>query len=333
MYEPKGVLSSSYSERCLECSGKIIDAGDEFVCKSCGMVVPKEVIEGYERRAPQAVDYTRHALGGYLGPLEYGYEEKFSPGFSKTNSSFRYLKLLSDYSHREDSSVYACAKMIERVCEKLGTPKIIGSQSMVTAKKLFELKKKRSEITVAAISAFSVISACKIEGVTSLGVKEVLAAHRILGHRITMSSLIQISLDSPVKLQARRPDEYLARVVARLSSNPDLKSKIREQGMNETLYYNRLYETAKLVLMIVREQMTGGHSPCALAATATYAAEVALANSESRRKLLAQRDAAASVDVAEYTVREQYGRIFRTSQRQVDDAVRQKASPPQTISK
>jgi transcription initiation factor TFIIIB Brf1 subunit/transcription initiation factor TFIIB len=311
----------------------VIDIGDEYVCKSCGMVVPKEVIGGVEDRAPQAVDYTKLALGGYLGPLEYGYEERFSPGFAKSNSTFRYLKMVSDYSGREDSSVYACAKMVERVCEKLGVPKIVVGQSMVIARKLFGIKGTGSKITVAAISAFSVITACKIEGVTSIGVKEVLAAHTILGHRVKISSLIQISLDSPVKIRARRPEEFLARVMMRISSDAGLKLAIRGRNMNERAYYDRLHEAARLVLSMVSEEMRGGHSPCALAATATYAAEVALAHVESRRRFLAQRDVAVSVDIAEYTVREQYGTIFRNSQRGFDDALRERSSLPQTIAK
>src|SRR5207249_10625485 len=71
--------SSTYLEKCSECSGQIIDAGDEFVCQSCGMVTAKEVLEGRERKMPQALDYTPHALGGFLGPPEQEYEEQQSP--------------------------------------------------------------------------------------------------------------------------------------------------------------------------------------------------------------------------------------------------------------
>jgi transcription initiation factor TFIIIB Brf1 subunit/transcription initiation factor TFIIB len=307
--------------------------GDEFVCNSCGMVLAKEVIGGVEARAPQAIDYTKLALGGYLGPIEYGYEERFSPGFAKSNSTFRYLKMVSDYSGREDSSVYACARMVERVCEKLGVPKIVVGQSMVIAKKLFGMKETRGRATVAAISAYSVISACKIEGVASTGVKEVLAVHRALGHRVKISSLIQISLDSPIKPPARRPEDFVTRVVTRLSSNPGLKLKLKERKMNDSVYYNRLLETARLVLSMATEEMRGGHSPCALAATATYAAEVALAHVESRRRILAQRDVAVCADIAEYTVREQYGTIFRACQPNFDDALRERPTLTQTIAR
>jgi len=316
------MLSSSYLERCDECSGLIIDVGDEFVCESCGMVTSKEVLEGRGGKTPQAIDYTPHALGGYLGPLEHGYEERFSPGFSRASSNFKYLKLVSDFSGKGESSLYSCARMIERVCEKLSIPKIVVSQSMVIAKKVFELRRTRSEITVAAISAYSIITACKIEGITSVGVREVIEAHRALGRRIKLSSLIQISLDSPIKIRARRAEDYLNRVIAHLSSNPELKRRVEDKNVSETVYYNKLHQVAREALGMVERCVMGGHSPCGLAASAVYAAEVALAHQDSRIRLLSQREVAECIGVAEYTVREQYGEIFKPVGRELEDAVR-----------
>ncbi len=326
------MLSSSCLEKCGECLGQIIDAGDEFVCQSCGMVTTKEVLEGRGRKVPQALDYTPHALGGYLGPLEQEYEEEEqpSPGFSNASSSFKYLKLVSDFSGKGESCLYTCAKMIERVCEKLGTPKIVVSQSMVIAKRVFELR-KRNEITVAAISAYSIITACKIEGITSAGVKEVIEAHRALGRRVKTSSLIQISLDSPIKTRARRAEDYLSRVIAQLASNSRLRGRVQEQGMSETAYYNGLHQVAREALSMIERQTMGGHSPCGLAASAVYAAEVTLARVASRMRLLTQRDTAECVGVAEYTVREQYGEIFRPVGRELEEAVKRAESLPRRL--
>lgn len=326
--------SSSYLEKCSECSGQIIDAGDEFVCQSCGMVTAKEVLEGRERKMPQALDYTPHALGGFLGPPEQEYEEQQSPptppAFPDASSSFKYLKLVSDFVGKGESCVYSCAKMIERVCEKLSTPKIVVSQSMVIANKVFELR-KRNEITVAAISAYSIITACKIEGITSVGVKEVVEAHRALGRRVKATALIQISLDSPIKTRARRAEDYLTRVIAHLSSNSGLRRKLEEHMMSETVYYNKLYEVAREALGIVEREAMGGHSPCGLAASAVYAAEVALAQSDSRIRFLSQREVAECIGVAEYTVREQYGEVFRPVGRELKDAIRREESLPQRL--
>ena len=306
------MLASTQVGRCVECLGEIVDAGDELVCRSCGVVTEKEVLEAWgKQRPPQAIDYTAQALGGYLGPLEHGYDERFSRGFSGTSSNFEYLKLISDYSGREDSTVYSCVKMIERVCEKLSMPGMIVGQAVVIAKKLFEVKRQRNDITAAAVSAYAIITACKIGQVTSVGVKEIIEAHRLMGRRVKMSALIQLSLNSSIKLVPRKPEEYVGRVIARLSSNASLAEDLATRGINRTVYLSALRAAAMEALAAVEPQNRGGHSPCTLAATAVYAGEISLARRESRNRLLSQRDVAESVGVAEYTVREQFGEIFR----------------------
>jgi transcription initiation factor TFIIIB Brf1 subunit/transcription initiation factor TFIIB len=317
------MLTSTFSDRCIECSAKVIDLNDELVCTSCGSVMTKEIVESCEERKPQAMDYTKHALGSYLGPLEYGYEERFSRGFSKTSSTFRYLKTVSDYSCRDESAVYACAKLIERICEKLSIPRTVLGQSISIAKSMIEMKKVRGEFTTAAISTFSIITACKICGITNVGVKEVIEAHRDLGHRVKTSTIIRMSIDSPIKLRPRRAEEYLNRAIAHLSSDERLASSIRERGLDWTVYCHHLFEIAKEILAMIDEPARGGHSPYALAATSVYAAEAVSAKVESRSKFLTQFDVAQPAGVAEYTVREQYGEIFRPRLERICDAIMQ----------
>ena len=305
------MLTSMDFERCHECSGKVIDGGDELVCTSCGSVARKETIETGEKKVPQAIDYTEHALGSYLGPMDYSYSEMFSKGFSKSSSTFRYLKTVSDYACKESSMVYSCARLVERICEKLLIPKAVIGQAMNIARRVIEARNGRGEYNSASISAFSIITACKIQGITNSGVREIVEAHRALGHRVKTSTLIQMSIESPIKSRPRKPEQYLGRVVARLPSNTSLRASLREFGYNEVLYYHSLLETAKKVLSMIDEGVRGGHNPCALAASSIYAAEVLLCKIDSRRKFMSQKDVAACIDVAEYTVREQYGELFR----------------------
>lgn len=105
------MLTSMHLERCHECSGKVIDADDELVCTSCGRVARKEILESDEKRTPQGIDYTEQALGSYLGPMEYGCGEIFSKGFSKSSSTFGYLKTVSGYACSESGTDYSCARM------------------------------------------------------------------------------------------------------------------------------------------------------------------------------------------------------------------------------
>jgi transcription initiation factor TFIIIB Brf1 subunit/transcription initiation factor TFIIB len=284
------------------------------------MVTAKEVMEKGEDRVPQAIDYTTHSLGSYLGPLDYGYEERFSSGFSKSSSTFKYLKTISDFAYRDGAALYTCAKLVERVCEKLTLPRAVVGESVSIAREVLELRKQRGEITIACVSAFAMINACKRLGVTSVGVREVMEAHRNMGYRVKASVIIHISIDSPIRTRPRRAEEYLGRVLIHLP-----RALIKTGGMPAG-YTNKLYEAAKAVLEQVDGPSRGGHNPRALAATAVYAAEVALSESEGRKKVFSQREIGECSEVAEYTVREQYVEIFKPRMGPIQEAVRLRES-------
>ena len=169
------MLTSAYSDegcdadaRCAHCSGRMVDIGEEIVCSSCGSVRPKEVAAdsagGATARRAHAVDYTSHSLGSFLGPMEYDRDDASSKGLSGSSSAFRYLKTISDYSQVDEAGVYPCAKLIERICEKLSLPPGVIGQAIAVAKGLLAIRKQRTGYTIAAISAFSIISACRICG-------------------------------------------------------------------------------------------------------------------------------------------------------------------------
>ncbi len=323
---PVPPLGGFRSGGCRQCSGKIVDAGEELVCSSCGIVTLKEVTD--ERPSTtslvtQASDYGGHPLGSFLGPAEVGYDEVFSKGFSKSSSTFRYLKTISDYSYsRKEGSVLACTKLIERVCEKLGLTHSVAGEAVRIAREIIAVRKDRGSFTMAAISAYTVITSCKIQGVASAGVKDIVATHRALGYRVKTSTIIQISIDSPVRVGARRPEDYLSNVIALLPSVAFEGEARIPQG-----YIKRLHLVSRLALEVVDVPSRGGHNPRALAATAVYAAEFALASVEGRKKFLSQRDVAACVGAAEYTVREQFVEIFRERIGTICEAIRSRESP------
>lgn len=310
------MLTSSREDGCAQCPGRMVDVGEELVCSSCGMVASKEVIETAESRTPQAIDYTNHSLGSYLGPVDYGFEERFSSGFAKSTSTFKYLKTISDFAYKDGTALYNCARLVERVCEKLALPRSVVAESVNIAREVMDIRRQRGEVTIASVSAFSIINACKRLGVTSAGVRDVMDAHRNLGYRVKASIIIQISIDSPVRTRPRKAEEYLGAVLARLP-----RALIKSGGMPAG-YTNRLHEAAKAALEQIDGPSRGGHNPRAVAATAVYAAEVALSGIEQRRKVFSQREVAECVQVAEYTVREQYVEIFKTRMVEIQQALR-----------
>ena len=308
------VIASLTGSRGAECAGERLDVGDEFVCRKCGIAREKQVLGQSASRAPAAIDFTGQALGGYLGPPDTGFEERFSRGLAGSTSTYRYLKLVSDYAGREDSTVYGCAKLIERVTEKLALPKVVMAQAVVMAKTLLGPKQCRGDVSTSAVSAYSIVTACRMMGVASANMKEVIEAHRLLGRRVKASSLNRLSLDSPFKAPSMRAEDYLGRVIGRLQSMAGPTRSLALAGIERAGYFGKLRSQADEVLRATDEVERGGHSPCSLAATAIYAAESELARMESRRKILTQGEVAESGGVAEYTVRDLYGRLFRRHQ-------------------
>lgn len=302
--------SIDFAPSCPDCSKSLVDAVDELVCPNCGMVKEKEVTES----ATNVLSKTRIsgglALGSYMGSIGITNEERFSRGVSGSNSKYEYLKLVSDFAGRDEGAAAACARMIERVGEKLFLPRVVLLEAAMIARKVLAVDHPHRRVTMAAVSAYSLISACKVEGVTAVSIMEIIGAHASLGRRVTSSSIIQITLESPIKTSARTPEEYLSRVLARLSMNRGLNEHLAREGVSQTRFFNSLRETAKEVLQLVDEDARAGRRPGALAASAIYSAEAVLSLAESRKRRITQRDLAECGDTAEYTIREQCARIF-----------------------
>ena len=158
---------------------------------------------------------------------------------------------------------------------------------------------------------------------TSVGVREIMDAHRNLGYRVKASIIIQISIDSPVRIGPRMAEEYLGNVLVRL------QQRLPEGGEVPAGYFNTLYEAARIALENTDGPSRGGHNPRALAATAVYAGEMALSIAEERKRIVSQRELAACVGVAEYTVREQFVEIFRPRMQEIQESLRSRTSPLQ----
>jgi transcription initiation factor TFIIIB Brf1 subunit/transcription initiation factor TFIIB len=138
---------------------------------------------------------------------------------------------------------------------------------------------------------------------------------------VKASTIIQISIDSPVRIAPTRPEDYVGTIVARLSESTFGSGTVLPAG-----YSNRIHRTAVTALAVIDGPSRGGHNPRAMAATAAYAAEVALASIEGRKRLLSQREAASCADAAEYTVREQFVEIFKPRMESIIEVVRMKES-------
>jgi len=245
-----------------------------------------------------------------MGTIGITPQERASRGLAGSNSKYEYLKTLSDFAGRDEGPVGACDRIIGRVGEKLFLPRVVLDEASAVARTVLSTYRCHRRVTLAALSAFSLVAACRVEGIASVSVREIISAHAALGRRVNSSSFIQLALESPIKILPRRPEDYISRVLARLSWNTRLSERLRSEGASQTSYFNALRGIAKELLSEVRPDELSGRRPSALAAAAIYSAEAALATIESRGKRLTQRLLAECGDAAEYTIREQCASIF-----------------------
>ncbi|MDE1858418.1 MAG: hypothetical protein KGI26_05075 [Thaumarchaeota archaeon] len=292
-------------ERCRDCSHPLLDVQEELVCPGCGLVKEKSVME-MPRGTTRLPLYGKLPLGSYMGAKRNANRDGNLrvPG---EDSSYRRMKRLSDHVVREGSYV-DCGRLIERVGERLFLPRVAILQAASLARSIMGSPHRR--LTVAEVSAYALVAACKIEGVTSVSIREILGAYADLGKRVSSSAIFRLTIDSPVRTYARRPEDYVPRVVAKLSTNKRLAARLARAGAMEAPYLESLRLMACEILERCEETALGGKRPCALAASAVYSAETVIAAMEGRSLVITQRECAECGDAAEYTVREQCSTVF-----------------------
>lgn len=322
-------MQALQAETCQNCSHSLVDVEDELVCPSCGQVKEKSILEekpGGDGKLPL---FGRLPLGSYMGTRRISSLDRNSK-VSGNNTPYDRMKILSDFAAREGS--YAdSGRLIERVGENLLLPRIVILQAASISKRIM-LAPRRRRLTVAEVSAFSLVAACKMEGVTSASIREILAAFANLGKRVPSSAIFRLALESPFRTFARKPSEYLPRVVAKLSMNRRLSDRLAKSGVRQSAYLDALRRLAGEIIGGCDRTALDGKRPCALAASAVYSAEVVLAALESRAPRVTQRECARCGDAAEYTIREQCATIFAPSVRRLASQAGQRL-PLQTVSR
>ena len=311
---------------CPSCSKRLLDTGDELVCPVCGMVGEKQVFDPPLVARARPRDAVRSPLGSYMGPRFAPARERTARGITGEDDRYGYLKVVADSTGREEGAAVDCAKLIERVGEKLGLPASILLEAASTANKVLATVQKTSRrMTIAPVSAYSLISACRTAGMTAVSPREIMATHQALGRRVSSSSIIQLAIDSPVRTFASGPSEYLSRVIGRLSANRRLSERLAGEGVQLASYLASLRECGEQLLAQAERTEMSGKRPWALAAAAVYSAETVLSACEGRSRRLTQRELAQCGDTSEYTVRDQCAVIFLPAVRKM---VARRSRPP-----
>ena len=258
-------------DRCRECRGHVVQAGEEFVCTSCGIIAKSET--------PPVVAASTHRpgngdkrLGSYIGTRE---DENSHAPFNG-DYTVGYAKRVSDHMG-EDAAAANCSAMIERVAEKLSVPLFVRENAVhISGRLLAEMRKdgeakRRSRATTPAISAYAILAACRDAGVAYVSSKSILQAFTDMGHRVTRSKLFRLGIESEVPIKPADPAALLQTVVSRLESNEEVTRRLEKRAVEPRWYFRQLLEASQTVVGEVRARMPGS-SPRTVAATSVYMA-------------------------------------------------------------
>ena len=298
MERPQQLLGTDAGtiERCRECRGHVVRVGEEFACTSCGVVARREDQVMEERSGGQAVAVRR--LGSYMGTLE----DKESFADFNGNSTVGYAKRLSD-NMGLDGAAWNCSAMTRRVADRLSLPAFVRENAVALSERMLARCRENGgngsrRTSVPAISAYSVISACRTAGMDHVGTKTVLQTYADLGHRVTRSRLLWLGTQEDVPLRPADPVALLRTVVSTLESDRTVATKLAKSGVEPGPYFRRLLQASQMVVGAVRS-IGEGRNPRTLAAASVY-----LAAREAGPKAVTQKQVAETLGVAEYTVRE-----------------------------
>jgi len=191
-------------------------------------------------------------------------------------------------------------QMTERIAERLELPKSIVQQANVVARRLLP-RKETYNATIPAISAYSLLYACRSVDVAHVSHREILAAYTDAGYMVSKSRLMRISLESTMPLPQASMDELVRVVLGRLQSSESVAARLRRAKVDPKKYFTRLFELVKEVA--AESENVAGFSPRTVAAGSVYVASLALP-----AKTFTQREAGETLGMAESTIREFCGR-------------------------
>ncbi len=186
--------------------------------------------------------------------------------------------------------------MTERIAERLELPKSIVQQANVVARRLLP-RKKTYDATIPAISAYSLLYACRSVDIAHVSHREILAAYTDAGHMVSKSRLMRISLESTMPLPQASMEELVRVALGRLQSSESVMARLRRLNVDPKTYFTRLFELAREVA--AESGDLTGLSPRTVAAGSVYVASLALS-----AKTFTQREAGETLGMAEYTIRE-----------------------------
>ena len=276
------------------------------MCTSCGKVVRQ--VEEEEKfhlevhiQAPSQLSDTR--LGSYVGDRS----DKHSQADFNGVSTLGFAKPLSD-TMGMDGSELKCKAMIRRVADRLFLPAFVQQNATALAwKVLAEGDGGKRRIRLAAVSAYSILSAARAAGRDHVSPKAIMQAFNDIGQKVTTSALLHLGMDSSVDVRPSDPAALLRTVLNGLQADEKVLKRLRKNGVEPAPYFRRLLQASQTVLAAM-DGMKDGRNPRTVAAGSVY-----LASKDASPGVVTQGTVAKIAGITEYTVRDFVATINRGS--------------------
>jgi transcription initiation factor TFIIIB Brf1 subunit/transcription initiation factor TFIIB len=300
---------------CPECRGDLTSADEgrgELVCSACGIVVGRAAGTPGDGASALSVS-KRTPLGSYIVGDGSDTQSPRGPVFG--------LGRINPNVIGRGGPMLTCSLLTNRVAERLSLPKSVAESANITAGRLLP-GRKACGASIYAISAYSLLHACRSAGIAHISHREILSAYADAGHRIGRAQLMRIGLDSPVRLPHANKEELVRAVVARLQSSERVAARLKDGNLDPKEYFTTLLELAKEMAAGCSDLK--GFSPRTVAAGSVY-----LAARTVSRKTFTQREAGEALGMAEYTVREFVCRTQNDAKAEAEKQARPvKSGPP-----
>jgi transcription initiation factor TFIIIB Brf1 subunit/transcription initiation factor TFIIB len=209
--------------------------------------------------------------------------------------AFGWAKLMPNIVGR-GGPMPTCSMLTNRIAERLALPKSIAQAADITARRLLPHREAYGA-TIPSISAYSLLFACRSAAIVHISHREVLKAYTDGGYRVRKSDLLKLGLESGMHLPHPSKDDFVRAAIGRLQSSERIAGRLRKSETDPKEYFTTLFERSKELASSAAEP--NGFNPRTVAAGSVYLASLAM-----RPKTFTQREAAETLGIREYTVRE-----------------------------
>ena len=232
-------------------------------------------------------------LGSFMGPKSFKDSRKDFNGISTVG----FAKILSD-NLGVDATELKLKALVLRAADKLGIPAFVTANALELSRKVLN-GERRPRRRLADACAYALLAACRDASLARVDAKVIFGVFADMGYRVTKSDLFQIGLDSPVALRPPDKNALLQVLLSRLESDETILRRLGRAGQERGLYFRKLVLASQTLLGSLDSQHEG-RNPRTIVAVSVYLASRSL----TPRAAIRQREVAAIMGLAEYTIRD-----------------------------